>query len=67
VGGAALIDFIQGVGLLSEARMTALLTGNRTVRGHIEEMEKLIVWAALIAIAVFVAIYALSAWSEHRH
>ena len=47
--------------------MTALLTGKRMVRGHIEEMEKLIVWAALIAIAVFVAIYALSAWSEHRH
>jgi hypothetical protein len=47
--------------------MTALLTGKRTVRGHIEEMEKLIVWAALIAIVVFVATYALSAWNERRH
>jgi hypothetical protein len=47
--------------------MTAFLTGKWTVRSHIEEMEKLIVWAALIAIVVFVATYALSAWSEHRH
>jgi hypothetical protein len=29
-------------------------------------MEKLIVLAALTAIVVFVATYALSAWSEHR-
>jgi len=31
-----------------------------------EVMEKLVVWAVLIAIVVFVATYALSAWSEHR-
>jgi hypothetical protein len=30
-------------------------------------MEKLIVLAVLTAIFVFVATYALSAWSEHRH
>jgi hypothetical protein len=29
-------------------------------------MEKLIVLAGLTAIVVFVATYALSAWSEHR-
>jgi hypothetical protein len=37
------------------------------VRSHIEEMEKLIVLAVLIAIVVFVATYALSALREHRH
>jgi hypothetical protein len=31
-----------------------------------EVMEKLIVLSGLIAIVVFVATYALSAWSEHR-
>jgi hypothetical protein len=29
-------------------------------------MEKLIVLSGLTAVAVFVATYALSAWSEHR-
>jgi hypothetical protein len=49
------------------AAMTAFLTGKTTVRSHIEGMEKLIASAALIAIVVFIATYALAAWSEHRH
>jgi len=47
--------------------MTAFLTGKTTVRSHIEEMEELIAWASIIAIVVFIATYALAAWSEHRH
>jgi hypothetical protein len=37
-----------------------------TLRRAMFKMEKLIVLAGLTAIVVFVATYALSAWSEHR-
>jgi hypothetical protein len=46
--------------------MAAFLTGSGRCAGHIEGMEKLIVFAVLTAIVVFVGTYALSAWSEHR-
>jgi hypothetical protein len=50
----------------SKARMTALLTLSARCEGPCSGMEKLIVLAGLTAIVVFVATYALSAWSEHR-
>jgi hypothetical protein len=41
-------------------------TGNGRSAGHIQKMEKFIALMVVIAIVVFVATYALSAWSEHR-
>jgi hypothetical protein len=46
--------------------VAAFLTGKWRCAVHIEEVEKLVVLAVLIAIVVFVATYALSAWREHR-
>jgi hypothetical protein len=61
-----LIDAIHEQQTALEQSMTAFLTGSGRCAGHIEGMEKLIVLAVLTSIVVFVATYALSAWSEHR-
>src|SRR5665213_666472 len=41
-------------------------TGKWRSAGHIQGMEKFIALTVVIAIVVFAATYALSAWSEHR-
>jgi hypothetical protein len=41
-------------------------TGNGRCARHIQKMEKFIALTVVIAIVVFAATYALSAWSEHR-